>query len=181
MHTRARKSAVVVDAKQAASAAAKALNRRQACLSRSHFIYNALLYFKYCKHPPYMPGDKCRVAKPHWECCFYFPTQRARRLIGRKGGRKQCALVKLLIYIPEWHKREGKALFHSHLSAGRRCTVRRDRMRPNNSELSEGFFFAALNLPSVNGAISTLARRSSRKVADIKVARRHQKRARLHV
>lgn len=72
---------------------------------------------------------------------FFFPAQRARRLIGRKGGRKQCALVKLLIYIPEWHKREGKALFHSHLSAGRRCAVRRDRMRPNNSKLSEGFFF----------------------------------------
>lgn len=57
-----------------------------------------------------------------------------------------CCLVKLLIYIPEWHKREGEALFQSHLSARRRCAARCDRMRPNNSKPRDLFFFGALNL-----------------------------------
>lgn len=141
MHTRARKSAW-------SSTQNRRRRRQPKRLIAGRRVYHVptLSITPYCILSIVNTHHTCQAINAERQNCIqsviFFPTQRARCLIGRKGGRTQCALVKLLIYIPEWHKREGKALFHSHLSAGRRCAVRRDRMRPNNSELSEGFFLA---------------------------------------
>lgn len=49
---------------------------------------------------------------------------------------KQSVLVKLLIYILEWHRKKAMLRSPTNLFV-RQSTVKGDRMRPNNGKLSE--------------------------------------------
>lgn len=103
--------------------------------------------------------------------------QRAGCLIG-KG--KQCVLVKLLIYILEWHK--GKETLCSPLIYQRgRSAVTHDRMGPNNSELSEIFWLLKSTISQRCYFPRLLYITQALKVVNIKVAARSSKNVFAHL